>query len=272
MHDYGARGYGASIGRFTSVDPLADAPANIGHSPYSYVWNNPLRFVDPDGRHGEDFVQRQDGSKYWDNNAKCKSTTKANETYLGENLTFTFISYIDEKTWDGPLLDWPAGEKLISTITFKSTQNEKGELLYMEVKSNFDVEYTFGWVPGSSTYDEGIFGEGGKDYGLTNKAIDVSGYTKFRLEGDFEQHAEVFWSEEIGLNMLGYQTVNIAQTFSFSLKNNELRINAGTGLFPSATLDVNDHILFQYDAPSFSENYRKSRLTDHYLIYERFRN
>ena len=36
-----------------SVDPLADAPLNVGTSPYTYVWNNPLKFVDPDGRHGQ---------------------------------------------------------------------------------------------------------------------------------------------------------------------------------------------------------------------------
>ena len=35
------------------MDPLADAPANIGTSSYAYVWNNPLKFIDPDGRHGE---------------------------------------------------------------------------------------------------------------------------------------------------------------------------------------------------------------------------
>ncbi len=43
----------AEIGRFMGVDPLADSPANLGTSPYAYILNNPLSFVDPDGRHGE---------------------------------------------------------------------------------------------------------------------------------------------------------------------------------------------------------------------------
>jgi len=228
--------------------------------------------VDPDGRAGEDFVLRQDGSIYWDNNAKSQSTTKPGEIYLGENLTFTFNSFIDSKTWDGPLFKLPAGDKLTSTITFKSIQNEKGELLFIDVESDVSVHRTFGLLQGSSTYDEGVFGLGPVEHGLSNKAINVSGYTKFRLEGNFEQHAEVHWAEEIGLRLLGYETVNVAQTFSFRLENNELHINAGTGLFPSATLDVNGHILFQYDAPSFSKNYKLSVGTDHYVIYERFRN
>jgi len=50
---YGARYYDPKFGRFLGVDPLADAPLNVGTSPYAYVWNNPLKFIDPTGMHGE---------------------------------------------------------------------------------------------------------------------------------------------------------------------------------------------------------------------------
>ncbi len=52
-YDYGFRIYNPAIGRFLSVDPLMDAHANIGTSPYAYVWNNPLQFIDPTGMIGE---------------------------------------------------------------------------------------------------------------------------------------------------------------------------------------------------------------------------
>jgi len=65
LYDYGARWYDPVVGRFTTVDPLADIPDNIGTSPYAYVWNNPLKFIDPDGRSGQgvltDFLNTETG-------------------------------------------------------------------------------------------------------------------------------------------------------------------------------------------------------------------
>jgi RHS repeat-associated protein len=47
-----ARYYGSSLGRFTTVDPLmasAKTPLPQSWNRYIYCYNNPLRFIDPDG-------------------------------------------------------------------------------------------------------------------------------------------------------------------------------------------------------------------------------
>ena len=56
--DYGARQYDAALARFTSIDPAADEYLDL--SPYSYVANNPLLFIDPDGRNIVVGVQESD--------------------------------------------------------------------------------------------------------------------------------------------------------------------------------------------------------------------
>jgi len=45
---FGARNYNSTIGRFLRVDQLASKYQSL--SPYCYVANNPVRYIDPDGR------------------------------------------------------------------------------------------------------------------------------------------------------------------------------------------------------------------------------
>jgi RHS repeat-associated protein len=51
---FGARYYGSKIGRFTTTDPVYDWKEDIAEpqrwNRYAYARNNPLRYVDPDGR------------------------------------------------------------------------------------------------------------------------------------------------------------------------------------------------------------------------------
>ena len=63
LYDYSARYYESSIGRFITVDPRAEK--YYSHSPYAYVMNNPLKYIDPRGDTARIYIETVDYGHAW---------------------------------------------------------------------------------------------------------------------------------------------------------------------------------------------------------------
>ena len=89
-YDYGARGYFAATGRFSSVDPLAENYYSI--SPYAYCSGNPANRIDPNGM---DWYRDEKGNSFW-REGDAKTITKNDVVYTNTGTTYT--QQIDKNT------------------------------------------------------------------------------------------------------------------------------------------------------------------------------
>jgi hypothetical protein len=84
-YDYGARQYNPATARWDRIDPLCEKYYSI--LPYAYCMNNPMKFIDPDGKKVYVFAM------------KLPSQNSILRDYSGATHTFTVVKTADRKIY-----------------------------------------------------------------------------------------------------------------------------------------------------------------------------
>ncbi len=192
MYDYGARLYMPDIGRWGVVDPLAETSRRW--STYTYAYNNPIRFIDPDGRNADVWELNSDNG----NLTKVEENDKPDELYIvdkngkrktdsdGNQVKFTMErdEQIEERLISSDCVTYTPkiGEKRLEAtkevpfevFSFENQNNATSFFEFLEKNSNAGNEF-----------DMLQYTQNGKNKGMVGRTLQFGYLPRFEKDGTF---------------------------------------------------------------------------------------